>query len=242
MNKEIYLSAIIPAYNEEKLIKETLLETNDFLSGEGYNYEIIVIDDGSADNTSAILDGLKTAVKNLVIIKNEKNFGKGYSVRKGMLAAKGGFRLFMDADNSTSIDQIKNFFPFLKEGYEVVIGDRSLKKSIILKNQPAYKQILGNIGNILVRALVISGIDDTQCGFKCFSSKFVERVFPKLVIDGWGFDIEILTIARKFGYRIKSVPVIWENREESRVRLKDYFLTLKELLKIKINLIRKIYE
>lgn len=238
----IYLSIVIPAFNEEKLIKETLLEASDFLSRQNYSYEIIVVDDGSVDKTSAILDGLKAAVKNLTIIRNKKNFGKGYSVRRGMLAAKGRFRLFMDADNSTGIDQVKNFFPFLEEGYQIVIGDRSLRESVILKNQPVYKQILGNIGNIFVKVLTVSGINDTQCGFKCFSDRFVEKVFPGLVINRWGFDMEILAIADKFGYIIKTVPIVWRNGWKSNVHLKDYFFTLLELFKIKINLVRKIYE
>lgn len=238
---DIYLSIIIPAFNEEKLIKSTLKSIDEFISKQNYNCEIIVVDDGSKDKTFSITKSLENKIEDLTILKNDKNFGKGYSVRKGMLAAKGKFRLFMDADNSTNIDQIINFISYLEKGYEAAIGDRSLKKSIILINQPVYKQILGNIGNIFIKALTVSGIDDTQCGFKCFSDKFVENVFPRLTIDGWGFDIEILAVAEKLGCKIKSVPVVWENGKNSKVNLKDYFFTLMELLKIKINLLTKKY-
>lgn len=238
---DIYLSIIIPAFNEEKLIKSTLESIDEFILKQNYNCEIIVVDDGSEDKTFSITKSLENKIENLTILKNDKNLGKGYSVRKGMLAAKGKFRLFMDADNSTNIDQIINFISYLEKGYEAVIGERSLKKSIILINQPVYKQILGNIGNIFIKALTVSGIDDTQCGFKCFSDKFVENVFPRLMIDGWGFDIEILAVAEKLGCKIKSVPVVWENRKNSKVNLKDYLFTLMELLKIKINLLTKKY-
>jgi len=242
MKDEIYLSVIIPVYNEEKIIKKTLLDVNDFFAVQKYSGEIIVVDDGSRDKTIAIIEELKTIVKNLVILKNDKNRGKGYSVKEGMLAAKGKFRLFMDADNSTSIDQVKNFLPFLKNEYDIVIGNRGLRKSQIKKRQSFYKEILGNIGNILIRILAVPNINDTQCGFKCFSAEFVENVFPKLKINRWGFDIEILVLANKFNYKIKTVPIIWENRKESGVFLKDYFFTLFELSKIKINLLRKIYD
>ncbi len=240
--REIYLSVIMPAFNEEKLIKSTLVEADDFLSRQGYNYEIIVIDDGSKDGTFNILSNLRSIIRNLSILKNDKNRGKGYSVRKGMLAAKGKFRLFMDADNSTTIDQISNFMPYLENGYDIAIGDRSLGKSVILANQTKYKQILGNIGNIFVKILTVPEINDTQCGFKIFSEKSAGDVFSKLTIDRWGFDIEALAVANKLGYKIKSVPVIWKNREETKVRARDYLFTFKELLKIKINLIRKKYD
>ncbi len=242
MSEEVYLSVIMPAYNEEKLIKDTLVEADNFLSRQGYNYEIIVIDDGSKDGTFNILNDLQPAIKNLSILKNNENRGKGYSVKKGMLAAKGKFRLFMDADNSTTIDQASSFMPYLENGYDVAIGDRSLKKSVILANQTIYKQVLGNIGNIFVKILTVPEINDTQCGFKIFSEKSAGDVFSKLTIDRWGFDIEALVIANKLGYKIKAVPVIWKNREETKVRARDYLFTFKELLKIKINLIRKKYD
>jgi dolichyl-phosphate beta-glucosyltransferase len=242
MSKEIYLSVIMPAYNEEKLIKSTLIEVDDFLSKQGYNYEIIVVDDGSKDGTSNILNNLQPTIKNLFVLKNDFNRGKGYSVKNGMLAAKGKFRLFMDADNSTTIDQISNFMLRLRNGYDIVIGDRSLGKSVILVNQPIYKQVLGNIGNIFIKILTIAEIKDTQCGFKVFSEKSAKDIFSKLTINRWGFDIEALAIAKKLGYRIQSVPVIWKNRSETKVRTRDYILTFKDLLKIKLNLIRKKYD
>ena len=242
MNEEIYLSVIIPAYNEETLIERTLIEIENFLLRQCYNYEIIVIDDRSKDKTFSILKNLKPSFKNLIVVQNDKNQGKGCSVKRGMLLANGKFRLFMDADNSTSIDQIKNFLPFLENGCDIVIGNRKLKESEIKKHQIFYKKLFGNIGNILIRILTVPKINDTQCGFKCFSVKFVKNIFPKLTIDRWGFDIEILAIANKLGYKIKTVPVVWENKEKTRVHFRDYLFTFMELLKIKINLLRKKYD
>ncbi len=242
MNKEIYLSVIIPAYNEDKLIKSTLIEISNFLSDRHYSFEIIVIDDGSCDNTATISENLKATIKNLIVLKNEKNYGKGYSVARGMLFANGKYRLFMDADSSTTIDQIKNFMPFFKNGYDVVIGDRGLKESEIKKHQALHKNLLGNFGNILIQFIAVFGISDTQCGFKIFSVKSAENIFSKITVNRWGFDIEALAIANKLGYKIKTIPVVWENREETRVHFMDYLLTFKELLKIKINLLRKKYD
>ena len=242
MKEKIYLSVIVPAYNEEKLIKSTLIEIENFLSAQIYNYEIVVVDDSSKDKTFSIIERLRSDFKNLTVIKNDKNRGKGYSVRKGMLFAKGKFRLFMDADNSTSIDQFANFIPFLEDGCDIAIGNRALKNSKIKKRQPFRKELFGNIGNKLVRFFAVSKISDTQCGFKCFSSESAQNIFPKLTIDRWGFDIEILAIADQLGYKIKTVPVIWENREKTRVRNRDYLFTFKELLKIKMNLLTKKYD
>ena len=242
MKEEIYLSVIIPAYNEERLIKNTLAEVESFLSTQVYNYEIIVVEDGSEDKTFSVVESLQLDLKDLILIKNGNNMGKGYSVKKGMLSAKGKFRLFMDADNSTSIDQLINFIPFLEDGWDIVIGNRALKDSKIKKHQSFYKELLGNIGNKLIKFFAISEINDTQCGFKCFSSKSAQNIFPKLTINRWGFDIEILAIANKFNYKIKTVPVIWENRKETRVRKRDYLFTFKELLKIKANLLTKKYD
>ena len=242
MEKGIYLSVVIPVYNEEKVIRKTLLDVNDFFANKNYNSEIIVVDDGSSDNTVAIAKNLKSIIKNLAILENGKNYGKGYSVKKGILAANGRYRLFMDADNSAKIEQVSKFIPFLKSGYDIVIGDRDIKGSKIKKRQPFYKEVLGDMGNVFIRLLAVPGINDTQCGFKCFSGKFAEDIFPRLTVSRWGFDIEILALANKFEYKIKSAPIVWENRKNSNVRLKDYILTLIDLFKIKINLIRKKYD
>ncbi len=242
MNKEIYLSVIIPVYNEEKTIKKTLLDVNDFFASQEYNSEIILIDDDSKDDSYNISRNLRSIVKNLSVLKNSKNCGKGYSVKKGMLIANGKFRLFIDADNSTNIRQINNFIPFLENGCDIVIGSRKLKGSEIKKHQPLHREAIGVIGNILIRLLAVSEITDTQCGFKCFSEKFVSDVFTKTTISRWGFDIEILALAKKFGYEIKAVPIVWEDKGKSKVSFEGYIFTLKELLQIKINLLRKKYD
>ncbi len=242
MKEERYLSGMIPAYNEEKAIKNTLLEINSFFANKNYNGEIIVVDDGSCDNTVAVAKKLKSIIKNLTVLKNKKNCGKGYSVKRGVLAANGKYRLFMDADNSTKIKQVDGFISFLENGYDIVIGNRDIKESRIEKHQSFYKEILGDLGNVFIRLFAVPGISDTQCGFKCFSGKFAEDVFPRLTVSRWGFDVEVLALANKFGYKIKSAPIIWKNKEDSNVRLKDYILTLIDLFRIKINLITKKYD
>ncbi len=242
MEGKIYLSVIIPAYNEERRIKNTLLEIDEFLTTQNYNYEIIVVNDGSRDGTVELVKNLQKSVKKLKIISNQKNYGKGHAIRQGLLKASGEFRLFTDADNATSIEQIQNFLPFFQKGFEIVIGSRNLQNSRIKKHQPLYREILGNLGNFLIQILVISGIKDTQCGFKCFSAKLVKDIFPKLKINRWGFDIEILILAKKKGYKIKAVPVIWTNDINSKVALSAYLGTLKELLQIKWNIIKGKYK
>lgn len=242
MEEEIYLSIVIPAYNEKNRIGNTLMETSDFLVTQNYNYEIIVVDDGSDDGTAKLVENLQKSVKNLKIISNQKNRGKGYAVRQGLIKARGKIRLFMDADNATNIAQIQNFLPFFQKGYAVVIGSRDSQGSQIKKHQPFYKELLGDLGNFLIQLLVISGIRDTQCGFKCFSAEFVENIFPKLKINRWGFDIELLILARKNDYLIKTVPVIWTDNANSKVKLNGYIGTLKELSQIKWNIIRGKYK
>ncbi|MFA6097815.1 MAG: dolichyl-phosphate beta-glucosyltransferase [Candidatus Paceibacterota bacterium] len=242
MNDDLYLSVILPAYNEEKLIRSTLNEVCGYLSAQNYTSEIIIVNDGSVDGTAKILDDIVRNAKNMKVINNPENRGKGYSVRRGMLEAGGKYRLFMDADNSTDIKEIKKFLELLEGGVDAVIGDRTLENSVILLHQPTYKKILGNIGNVFIRSLTVPGIKDTQCGFKCFTGKLVRDVFPVLGIDRWAFDVEILALALKRGYRIKNIPVVWKNRSESKVKVIDYVLTFADLVRIKINLLTNKYE
>jgi len=242
MHKNPYLSVIVPVYNEEKLISSTLVDIDGYLKTQAYEYEIIAVNDGSSDGTEKVLNVLEIEMKNIKIISNSANRGKGYSVRKGMLSASGEYRLFTDADNSTDIREVKKFLEILDSGIDVAIGDRTLANSVISIRQPAYKKILGNIGNIFIRLLTIPDIKDTQCGFKCFSRRFVENVFPDLKIDRWAFDVEILALALKRGYKIKTIPIVWKNRSESRVKIVDYLFTLADIAKIKINLLTNKYE
>ncbi|MBW6440549.1 glycosyltransferase family 2 protein [Patescibacteria group bacterium] len=239
---QIYLSVIIPAFNEEKLITNTLMEVNRFLAEKEYGFEIIVIDDGSEDKTSALVMKLQSKINHLKLLQNENNFGKGYSVKRGMLNSQGSYAIFMDADGSTSINHIDNFINSAKDGYDIVIGNRKLKASNIKKRQSLYKEIFGGFGNLLIQALAVPGIKDTQCGFKLFSKEAKRKIFPKLTINGWGFDIETLVLAKKYGFKIKSTSVLWENREATNVKLSDYIKTFQELIIIKINLLRKKYD
>lgn len=255
---QIFLSVVIPAYNEEKRLPKTLESIAEFLNKQNYTSEVLVVSGGSTDKTvevaKSFFDGFdkltagkfRTAsngkIKNLKVIEIGQNRGKGYVVRQGIMQAQGEIRLFMDADNSTSINQVQNFLPFFSQGYDVVIGDRDLKGSRIKVHQPRYKELLGDFGNFLIQALAVPGIADTQCGFKAFSEKAAKDIFPRLTIDKWGFDIEILTIANLLGYKIKTVPVVWVNDPESKVKLSGYINTLKELFQIKWNLVTNKYK
>lgn len=245
MSSRIFLSVIIPAYNEEKTISNTLLDIDRYLSAQKFEYEIIVVSDGGTDNTPHIVRKFTELIKNLKLIDNKENHGKGWVVRQGMLEAQGEYRLFMDADNATSLDHFDKVKPLLEQGYHIVIGSRDSKdvseaKQVI--KQSFLKRILGNFGNVLIQLLAVPGIWDTQCGFKVFSRDAVESIFSRCKINRWGFDIEALALARRMKYKIGIIPVKWINNPNSRVSLKGYINTFRELLKIKYNLITKKYK
>ncbi len=239
----MYLSVIIPAYNEGNRIKKTLVSVGDYLSKQNYDSEILVVDDGSRDGTAEVVKGLIPEIKNLKVIGYGNNRGKGYAVRFGMLKAKGDYRLFMDADNSTSIDQVEKMWPYFEKGFDVVIGSRDVKGAVLEPPQPLYRRFLGEGFGFLVSLICgLWGIKDSQCGFKGFTGKAAEKIFKKATIDRFAFDPEILVIARKLGYKIKEVPVIWKNSPGSKVKASSIFNMAIDLLKIRLNIIFKKYE
>lgn len=243
-SKEIYLSVVIPAYNEEKRIGATLLDVDRYLSDQDYSYEILVVSDGSTDKTVDVVEKYKQLVKNLEIIDNLENKGKGGVVRQGLMAARGKYRVFMDADNSTTLDHIEKAWPLFKEGRKIVIGTRDSKDAKGAKQavkQPLHRVFIGNAGNLLIQLVAVRGIWDTQCGFKAFTEKAVDDIFPRLRINRWGFDIEILAIAKHLGYKIGIIPVYWKNDAQSKVSFSGYLNTFKELFIVKWNLIRDKY-
>lgn len=240
-----YLSVIIPCYNEEKTISATLLAVDQYLQKQGFDYEILVVSDGSKDKTAQIAEEFKKNLPNLKLIDNEENHGKGWVVRQGMLAALGQVRLFMDADNATSVDHFDKMKPYFDNGAPVVIGSRDSKDVKGAKQavpQPWFKQQLGNIGNIFIQIFAVWGIWDTQCGFKAFSAEAARAIFSRTKIDRWGFDIEALALAKKLKYKIVVVPVYWVNNPNSRVKLKGYLMTFKELFQVWWWLIRDVYK
>ena len=238
----MYLSVIIPAYKEEKRIVKTLKEIDKYLSKQEYAYEVIVVNDGSSDRTAEVVRKVIPEIKNLRMIDNKENHGKGYVVRQGLLEAKGEYRVFTDADNSTSIDQIDKILVEFNKGYEVVIGSRDIKGAVIAVSQPLWRVALGNVFNLIVQIISgLFGIWDTQCGFKGFTKKAVQDIFPKCQINRFAFDVEALVLAKKLGYKIKEIPVVWINSLESTVGFKSMVKMLIEVFQIRWNLISKKY-
>jgi dolichyl-phosphate beta-glucosyltransferase len=247
-----YLSIIIPAYNEAERIPKTLVDMDRRLARVDYSYEILVIDDGSKDNTVEVVAKLVPMIKNLRIVETNENVGKGGAVRRGMLLAKGQIRLFTDADNSTSIDQFENMIPFFsagggsayggKQGYDVVIGSRAIKGAKLDPPEPFYRQVIGKGLNLFIQVLLLRGIWDTQCGFKAFTAEASERVFKISRIPGWGFDVEILSLAREMGYKIKEMPVRWVDDARSHVRFSAGLQFIRDAFKIRWWIWRHVYE
>jgi len=231
--KSVYLSIIIPAYNEARRLPVTLIDIDKRIREMNLeSYEILVVDDGSKDKTVEIVKRFMPIMSNLKLIEGEKNCGKGAVVKKGMLEAHGAIRLFMDADNSTTIDQFLTMRPYFEEGAQVVIGSRDIKGAKLDPPQPFYKRVLGNMGNLFIQALVLPGIWDTQCGFKAFTAKAAEDIFLAARVERWAFDIEALALAKKMGYEIREIPVHWVNDLRSRVKLLAYLQVLFETVLI----------
>ncbi|MBU2635291.1 bifunctional glycosyltransferase family 2/GtrA family protein [Patescibacteria group bacterium] len=243
-NQKIYLSVIIPAYNEEKRLPKTLREINNYLKKQTYTSEIIVVSDGSNDKTVEVSRSMKPEINNLKVLEFKERLGKGFGVKEGIFEAKGEYRVFTDADNSTSIDQVEKMWPEFEAGHDIVIGSRDMKESVLAVPQPWIRKIVLGGGFKLVRKIIIGlwTIKDTQCGFKGFKQKAAEDIFSRITIRHFGFDPEVLVIAKKLGYKIKEIPITWANDAQSKVKFKSMVKMLFETLKIRQNLILRKYE
>jgi glycosyltransferase involved in cell wall biosynthesis len=192
-----------------------------------------VVNDGSQDSTAAIVTKMVSRIKNLKLLDLKENVGKGGAVQRGMLHALGAVRLFTDADNATSIDHFKKMIPFFKRGYSVIIGSRTMEGAVLDPPEAFHRQIIGRILNMFVQTLVLPGVWDTQCGFKAFTADAAKQIFSYTRIPGWGFDVEILALAKELGYRIKEIPVHWINGDNSTVRFSAGPKFLLDILKIR---------
>ena len=241
--EEIRLSVVVPAYNEEKRLPGTLKALDKYLSNQDYKYEIVVVDDGSKDNTAGVTKELSSQMSNLRLVDNKENHGKGYVVRQGMMEAKGKYRLFTDADNSTTVDHVEKMFPYFDKGFDVVIGSREIKGAVLDPPQGFARRMTGAAFRLLTNIFTgLWEIEDTQCGFKCFTGEAVENVFPFCRIDRFAFDPELLVVAKRKGYKIKEVPIRWVNDVNSKVNFKSMAKMGFDLIKIRKNLIKKVYD
>jgi len=213
------ISIIIPAKDEEKRLPRFLSTVIDYCRRSSHTYEIIVVDDGSQDQTVKVTLSFQKEFPGLQVISNECNHGKGYAVRQGLLAAKGEIVLFLDADGSTGPREIERHLGWFEGGYDIVIGSRVLRDGQSHVEARAYRKWMGAVFNFLVSRLLIKGIKDTQCGFKMFRAAIVPELFGNLHLQGFGFDLEILYLAQKKGLRIKEVAVNWSHVEGSKVDL-----------------------
>lgn len=232
---ECFLSIIIPAYNEEKRLLSTLDKIRAYLFNQGFPYEIIIVDDGSTDGTLQMVRNFGCSDNHVVILANERNRGKGYSVRKGMLSGRGEYIFFTDADLSTPIEEIEKCLPYLTNGYDVVIGSRSMHGSYITIRQPWYREKMGKTFNFIVNRVLLKGIVDTQCGFKGFKKEVVKTVFSRCTVDGFSFDVEALYLSRKFNFKIKEIPIQWENSALSKVNpIRHSLQMFRDIFRIKM--------
>lgn len=236
-----YLSVIIPCYNEANRLPATLRDIAEYLLHTREPVEVLVVDDGSTDYTADAAYAMADRIPGLRVLRLPKNRGKGRAVQYGMLAATGEYALFMDADNATPLAEIEKLWPYAAE-HDVVIGSRHLPTSDVVIRQPWYRRLLSRAGNVVIQLLLVKGVRDTQCGFKLFTKTAREKIFARQRVRGFGFDIEVLSIARHMGYRIKEVGVLWYDAPESKVHpVYDAWRTLQELLRIKYNLLAGLY-
>jgi dolichyl-phosphate beta-glucosyltransferase len=237
-----FLSVVIPAYNEQQRLAATLDSVTAYLDGQDYDWDVTVVDDGSNDETSAIVRCHSASVSRIHLLQYSPNRGKGYAVRHGMQRVTGAWRLFMDADNSTSIDHLDAIRPFLDDAtFDIVIGSRRAPGARTVVHQSWWKEALGDLGGLWIRGIALPGIKDSQAGFKIFRSDVAERLFPLLTLDRWAFDVELLAIAQHFGYSIHEHPIQWFNDPDTKVTPGSYVEALQDVLRVRHNLKHGVY-
>jgi dolichyl-phosphate beta-glucosyltransferase len=237
------ISIIIPAFNEAELIENTLLKTVKFSEINFPNTEILVINDGSCDNTELnVNDFIKTYVGcvKIYLVNNDRNRGKGFSIRRGVEFASSNIIIFFDADLPYDLSSIGNIVTTIDQGFDIVIGSRVTSSSIINVKIPFRRRIASAFYRSLVHLLFAIESEDTQCGFKGFTQQSAKNIFPKTRIEGFGFDIEVLALAMKYGYQVRSIPVIFNNqRENSKINLiVDSLKMIRDMIRVKINISR----
>lgn len=210
-------SIVIPAYNEGARLGSTLQKVLDYIAHNGWNAEVIVVNDGSRDNTADVVRSFAAQNSSLRLVENPGNRGKGYSVRNGMMNARGGILLFSDADLSAPIEEAPKLLEAIASGADVVIGSRWLSPDLQTERQSLHRQLFGRIFNLMLRLTLGLQFHDTQCGFKAFTRRAADAIFPQQKIERWGFDPEILFLARKRGFKIAEVPVVWGHSGDSRI-------------------------
>ena len=229
-------SIVIPAYNEGARLGATLEKVLAYVHAQGWDAEVLVVNDGSRDDTADIVRSFAARDPMLRLLENPGNRGKGYSVRNGMLHSRGRIVLFSDADLSSPIEEAPKLFDALAEGADIAIGSRWLRSETQTQRQPLHRQLFGRIFNLLLRITLGLQFADTQCGFKAFKRPAVERIFPLQQIERWGFDPEVLFLARKFGFEVKEVPVLWGHSGGTRIHpLIDGSRMFQEMLRIRWN-------
>jgi glycosyltransferase involved in cell wall biosynthesis len=227
-------SIVIPAYNESARLGATLESVLAYVHQQGWDAEVIVVNDGSRDNTAEIVRSFAQKDPALRLVENPGNRGKGYSVRNGMLNARGRVVLFSDADLSSPIEEAPKLFKALEDGADIAIGSRWLRAETQTQRQPLHRQLFGRIFNLLMRIILGLKFKDTQCGFKAFKQRAAQTIFPLQKIERWGFDPEILFLARKFGLKVEEIPVAWGHSGDTRINpLVDGARMFQEMLRVR---------
>lgn len=235
-----FLSIIIPAHNEESRLPNTLEHIIRFLEKQSFTSEVIVVENGSTDKTLKVAQQYAKQHKQVRVIQSER--GKGAAVKRGLLEAQGAYRFMCDADLSMPVEEIAKFIPPALKDFDIAIASREAKGAVRY-NEPRYRHLGGRGINFLIQVLILPGLNDTQCGFKCFRADVAEKIFNLQTLPGWSFDIEVLYIARRYGYRVHEVPIHWYHDSDTKVRaLPDAIHMFQDIFRIRANARRGTYD
>jgi len=235
-----FLSIIIPAHNEENRLPNTLEQVFHFLEKQSFTSEVIIVENGSNDKTLEVAQKFAAQHKNFRVKQSER--GKGGAVQHGMLEAQGEYLFMCDADLSMSVDEIAKFIPPLLQDFDIAIGSREAKGAVRY-NEPPYRHLGGRGINFIIQLLILPGLNDTQCGFKCFRADIAKDIFQKQTLHGWSFDIELLHIARRRGYQVREIPIHWYHFADSKVSaLRDALRMIQDIFRIHVNTWRGMYD